>query len=198
MQSINWEDKTVGRLRVVKRVESDKRGQSRWLCRCLCGNKKIIYGYNLHNEHTKSCGCITKEKAIMWAKERFVTHGSTGTNLYKVWLGMRCRCYQKTASGYERYGGRGIEISDSWQIFDNFKKDMEAGFFKGLTLDRINNDGNYCKENCRWATRSEQTNNCRNKKYIILSEKIDEIGRMLGGWNGQLQKQNSPSRPGEK
>lgn len=119
---------------------------------CDCGIEREFDYYKILSGWTKSCGCF---KQIVWQK-KVTTHGLHGANkrLYGVWNTMKQRCFNKNKDHYDRYGGRGITICNEWR--DSFKAFyewcMENGYEKGLTLDRENNDGNYCPENCRWVT----------------------------------------------
>lgn len=122
---------------------------------CDCGNKGIHAGADLRAGKTKQCvNCHNKENAI---NNR--THGMHQTRIYKVWTAMVDRCSNPNSTNYYRYGGRGIKVCDNWLKFENFLKDMGVPE-KGLTIDRINNDGNYEKSNCRWVTHKV---NCQNR-----------------------------------
>ncbi len=94
------------------------------------------------------------------------THGMTNTRMFKIWDGMLQRCNNKNAPNYYLYGGRGIKVCSRWSKFEHFYEDMKKGYLDNLTLDRVNNDGNYSVDNCRWATRKEQANNKRNNRFI--------------------------------
>lgn len=158
--------KTFGRLTVIGLVGSDVRGRLRWLCDCECRNEKVIRGDHLRRDAIKSCGCLNKEHSLKHGHNtRF---GRTPT--YVTWEAMRHRCYYSKHKNFHRYGGRGITICDHWHEFKNFLADMGEKP-PGLSIDRINNDGNYscgkCEQclasgwraNCRWATQSEQEAN---------------------------------------
>lgn len=153
-------------LTVLHRSETNPR---KWVCQCECGNICETTPSNLRNGKPKSCGCLaTKQR-----KERFTLHGaaSGGKNTpeYQSYTAMIHRCYNERRIGWNRYGGRGIIVSEeSWLEespagFLNFLQDMGERP-KGATLDRINPDGNYCKENCRWASRRLQSYNVTKKK----------------------------------
>lgn len=151
-----------GRLQVVKYYGSNKNGRALWLCQCDCGNKKTILGGSLIQKLTFSCGCYNKEQA----RKRRTKHSMSFSKLYKVWQGMKTRCYNENFIYYKNYGGRGITICDEWknnfQIF--YKWAINNGYKEELTIDRINNDDIYEPSNCRWITRAEQNRNQRKTK----------------------------------
>lgn len=151
--------KKFGRLTVIKRCGSNKNRRALWLCQCDCGNTKIILGNSLLSKSTLSCGCYNKEHS----KNIHTKHSLSYTKLYKVWGGMKTRCYNPNFMYYCNYGGRGIAICKEWKDdFSNFYKwAISNGYREGLTIDRINNDGNYEPSNCRWITRAEQNRNQR-------------------------------------
>lgn len=126
------------------------------VCKCDCGTIKKINRASVVMGKTRSCGCLAS------VATRFKpTHGKSRTKIYRIWRGMRNRCLNKNADQYKYYGDRGISVCDSWRDFKNFYRDM-GDVPKSLSLDRINNNGNYCKENCKWSTRSEQQRNKTN------------------------------------
>lgn len=159
-----------------------------WLFKCECGNEKIIRVRSIKIGNTKSCGCLMG---------KIKKHGMWGTRVYKSWTTMKNRCSSKNATGYKNWGGRGIIVCERWMKFENFYTDMGKRP-KGKTLDRINNDKGYYKENCRWATRKEQSNNKRNNHFITFEGKTQTMkqwaeesninyntffGRIKRGWN---------------
>lgn len=162
--------KKFGILTVIKR-EHDKyfpngRHRDLWLCKCECGVKKIVLGPDLRYGKTTSCGCKKKQGSRR-------THGGTHTRLFKIWSDMKSRCYNKNNKSYARYGGRGISVCREWvDSFENFRNwAVRNGYEESLTIDRIDNDGNYCPENCRWATvKSQMQNTSRNRRLWLNGE----------------------------
>ena len=140
---------TFGRLTAIKQHDSQAAG-ARWECQCNCGNKTIVNSLKLRTGKTKSCGCYTKENPS------HLIHGQANkTKTYRTWKEMRQRCSNPNATQYKWYGTKGITVSDWWYTFENFRTDMGERP-EGKTLDRINPDKGYEKNNCRWATPKEQ------------------------------------------
>lgn len=174
-----------GMLVITRFIRVDKNWNYIWECKCDCGNIINVRYNNLLNGSTKSCGCLKRERTI----ERSTKHGLSGsqgnyTRLYRIWLNMRRRCNNRRDQDYPYYGGRGIKVCKEWDNYAAFHDwAMKNGYADHLTLDRINNNGDYCPENCRWATRKEQARNTRQNHFITFNGKtmtIAEWAEYLG------------------
>ena len=160
-----------GRLTVLARSES-KKNQTMWSVVCDCGKNSTVSSGNLRSGASTSCGCLHNEQL----SSRNTKHGMSKHPLYPVWKTMNQRCRNKNTRHWEYYGARGINICDRWNpaaggSFENFIKDMPEYPGKPYSIDRIDNDGNYCPENCRWATPQQQRLNQR-KKVLSKSQLI--------------------------
>lgn len=155
--------KKFGRLLVIKKATGN--GPSKWLCLCDCGEKRTVYQGNLLSRGSGSCGCLQREVA----KASHLKHGKSISPEYESWSAMRNRCLNKNADNYSRYGGRGILVCDRWlESFSNFYSDMGPRP-SGTSLGRIDNDGNYCPENCKWESCFHQSRNKSNNVKITLN-----------------------------
>ena len=166
-KAINIAGNIYGRLRVLHKdiQQSELKHKSCWVCECECGTIKTIGGDNLKTGHTKSCGCYNSEMAV---KHNTTAGGLCGTKIYSIYTNMMRRCYEVTNPTYKYYGGRGISVCGYWkESVVNFYDDMGEPP-KDTSLDRIDNNGNYCKENCKWSTREEQSNNRRNNVIVSI------------------------------
>ena len=157
-----YKDITGQRFNKLTAIKFSHNGNSGayWEFLCDCGKIKIIRLSCVKDNTTKSCGCYKRNLRIK--------HGLYNSSIYSCWNHMINRCNNKDDHNYKNYGGRGIKICDEWLKIENFYKDM-GDCPKNMTLDRINNDGNYCKENCRWATKKQQNRNYRRNRLIIFN-----------------------------
>lgn len=188
------------RWKVIERSKSLDGKNSFWLCECSCDNhtRKIIARHSLVSGNSKSCGCLSAEET----SKRISTHKMSGSRLHNIWKSMKERCYNINHNQYKDYGGRGISICEEWK--DNFISfynwAISNGYSDDLTIDRIDNNKNYCPENCKWSTRKEQNNNQRtnhlltyNHKTQTMAQWAEEIGlnphtlqtRISRGWSVQ-------------
>lgn len=148
---------------------------SYWRCRCSCGKEAVVPWRALRRGNTRSCGCLRREVLAAGRHLPWKHLGSAGGRLeplYKVWQGMRGRCLRPSDRQFPSYGGRGITIHPRWLSYENFRQDMEPTWRPGLTIDRIDNDGPYAPDNCRWTTMAVQARNKRNNVWLQTPEGV--------------------------
>ena len=171
--------KTYGRLKVIDFPISHN-GQREWLCECSCDKHtqlRVPYVY-LRTGNTQSCGCVRIEKLVDWNHEnrKYNPNRDSNTRLYNIWTCMKSRCYNKNNQAYKYYGDRGITICDEWNDWKQFKEwALNNGYQDDLTIDRIDNDGNYDPSNCRWVDMRTQCNNRGATKHITYQGRTQSL-----------------------
>lgn len=175
-----------GRLTIIKRAGASKSGKVLWLCECSCEehNQITTTTSNLVTGTTKSCGCLAKESTSRTGKANII-HGDTDTRLYRIFHGMKDRCYNSKNKDYARYGGRGITVCEEWKNdYSSFKNwALSNGYKDTLTIERKDYNKNYCPENCEWITMEQQQRNKSSNRTItyngetmILVEWAEKLG----------------------
>lgn len=197
----DWSGHKFNRLTAISYIPIRKiDGTSKWLCLCECGNKVEVITGQLVSGHTKSCGCLQKEATSLAQ----TTHGQSSKNTtteYNIWLGMKQRCSNPNHPAFKYYGGRGITVCDRWkESFEYFLEDMGQRPLD-KSLERVDNNKGYCKENCKWATGIEQASNKRNNVYIEKDGQrltLSEWGRRLSIPLKVLSKRHRRGNPPEE
>lgn len=180
---------------LVKKHIGIKYGYRSYLCICDCGTEREVASVSLRNGNSISCGCYS----IEYKQARYTTHGFARSknkieyNFYQIWQGIKTRCYNPNAYAYRDYGGRGIVMCDEWKNdFTQFFKDMKSTYQLGLTIERKDVNGNYCKDNCIWETRSNQAKNRRSTIWVDTVEgkmTVQDAAKRVGiSWVGMYQR----------
>ena len=172
---IDLTGKRFGMLEVIRKAPRTQNA-TRWECKCDCGNVSFVTSSDLRNGRTKSCGCL---RGIV-SKQKAKTHGMSKSKLYCCWTDIKQRCYNENSPAFKQYGGRGIKMCDEWKkSFERFSDwATNNGYSEGLTIERVDVNGNYCPENCKWASPYEQSINRRSN--IIIS--YNGESRCLSEW----------------
>lgn len=171
--------KRFGQLTVIERCGTNNSGNVLWKCRCDCGNEKIVAGGKLTSGRATNCGCQTTEIKRRKASKHGITAGGK-PRIFNVWNGMKARCYNVNNVSFKNYGARGIRVCSEWLVFENFYKwAMNNGYSDNLELDRIDVNGNYCPENCRFVTRKVNANNKRNNHFIEIDGEIKTFSEWI-------------------
>lgn len=187
-----------GRLVVIAESPERKHGRKTWICRCDCGNEITVIDTAI-GKTTNSCGCLRSERAAALN----LRHGMHKDRLYRIWHNMKERCYNPQHRSFAHYGNRGVKVCKEW--YNDFKSFAEwaisNGYTDNLTIDRIDVNGNYCPENCRWITASEQQNNRTDSHFVTYNGQTKTIaewanclgvrpgvicGRLRRGWSEEL------------
>lgn len=179
----NLQGKKFGKLTVVS-FSHIHGSHAYWNCVCDCGKPRVVCGSAMMTGKTKSCGCIGREVS---RKRMSTKNGYSKTRVYRIFIGMKLRCYKKTDKDYPRYGGRGITICDEWLKDSRSFVDwaLQHGYADDLSIDRIDVNGNYSPENCRWVSAKKQANNRRSNLLITYAGKTLSASEWcaIKGWN---------------
>lgn len=162
-----------GKLLVIREAGRSKTNRIMWLCRCECGVEKVVGRNELRSGDTLSCGCH-KAKCLHDLRAK---HMLTGSKQFIAWRNMKSRCVDPKSDSYYLYGLRGITYDPKWETFEGFWEDMGESWREGLSIDRIDVNGNYCKENCKWSTLKEQANNKRSNRILEYKGKSQTVAQ---------------------
>lgn len=173
-KELNIGDK-FGEWTISEKLSERKDGYLQYKAICSCGTEGIFKSSYLISGKSEYCRkCSSKKKIPKGKDNKFYKHGAAMKDnpirpTYKIWIVMRQRCTNENCKDYKNYGGRGIKVCDKWKTFEYFLKDMGI-CPKNFSLERINNNGNYCPENCKWASRKEQNNNRRDNIFFMIND----------------------------
>ena len=173
LKRIDLTGKRFGMLVVTGLVDCKSKKRLKWRCICDCGKSCSVLGESLRSGNTKSCGCRVRQVLL----DANTKHGKANTKLYGVWCSMKSRCYNEKSSSYVNYGKRGITICDEWKndFAAFYDWAVQNGYSDGLSIDRIDFDGNYEPKNCRWSDSKEQANNRRSSRLLSLNGQVHSV-----------------------
>lgn len=170
---MNLTGQKFGRLTVIELLSERKNAEKVYRCKCDCGNYTNVRSGSLKQGLTRSCGCLGREQVISCN----TTHGKRYTRIYGIWKTMKTRCNNKNSPKYKNYGSRGIVVCDEWrndfEAFYNWA--MNNGYRDDLSIDRIDNDGNYSPDNCKWSTPKQQVRNRRNTVCLTYNRETKSL-----------------------
>lgn len=179
---VNLQGVRFGRL-VVLRKAASRKGHAMWYCQCDCGNEILTLSASLRSNRTTSCGCARRELVAL----AFTTHGASKGKTYSTWSNMKRRCLDPSNPCYRNYGGRGIAVCEEWRSFEGFYRDM-GDRPDGATIERIDVNKGYSKDNCIWATKLDQARNKRNTIRITINGETRPLMEWAEAFNGNYQK----------
>lgn len=200
---MNLIGQTIGQLKVLSLSKNEKNRLKTYLCLCSCGNEKKVTGKAIISSIKKPCTCLRKKAKNNGDRNGAYKHGLYNTRMHVIWTGMKQRCHNPKLEKrkWDLYGGRGIKVCDRWHDFRNFYEDMKDTYRDGLTLDRIDTNGNYEPSNCRWATRTEQANNISSNVFIKYKGQTLSISQWAVktglGWNTISERYKKGLKPRE-
>lgn len=169
--SRDLKNKKYGCLTPIRYIAGHKKRRSAWLCKCDCGNETIVTTDKILSGHTKSCGCLKMKYFIL------------NRRIFRIWCNMQKRCTDKSRKDSKYYYGKGVKVCKEWEIYENFQSwALKNGYSDDLTLDRIDNNGNYEPSNCRWITIAEQQRNKCNCYYVT----INGVKKTLSEWAREI------------
>lgn len=181
LNELDYIGKQYNRLKILELSRMGNGVPLKAICRCDCEKIIICNLDHVKRGLTKSCGCLRSDILT----DRNLSHGKSRTKLYRKWAGMKTRCYNENENNYKDYGGRGILICDEWKnnYLNFYNWAMDNGYNENLTIERKNVDGNYCPDNCKWATPKEQMNNMRKSVYYEHNGKIQTMSQWADEYN---------------